>query len=908
MRSGFFALLFLTALIVSGCGGAGVTTSPPVAPTVTSVMPASGATGVSVSTAIYGSFSEAMNASTIGASSFTLSGPSGAVAGTVSYSSTSNSATFTPSANLAFNTQYTATITTAAMDSDGAALAANYAWSFTTAQAPAPTVTEVTPATGVIAVPIATALTATFSEPMNSSSLGASTFTLASGGASVAGTVTYSTTGNVATFTPSAPLANGTQYTATITTGVTSSNGAALAANYAWSFTTVAAPPAVTEVSPANNATNVAARSIVTATFSQVMNSSSVIGAFTLTTAGGSSVSGNVTYNTSNSIATFTPSADLAYDTAYTATISTAATSSAGIPLSQSYAWTFTTAAAVPTVLSTVPASGATGVSVTQALTANFSTAMSSTTISTSTFTLTGPSGAVSGIVSYSAGTDSASFIPSASLAYSTEYTATITTGAQSTADVALASNYQWTFTTGANPSVATVDFSISQQTIRGFGGSTAWLGTLTTQQATALFNPTNGLGLSILRVRIDPEGSASGGGAYGYKYETGEWDAELANAQEAQSANPNAIVFATPWTPPAVWKLAGGIVTNDGVTVNQAFASSCGSEGTDYCGGYLDPNHYGDYANYLEGFISFMASADAPPVNLYAISMQNEPEENVTYESCVWTPQEMDNFVESLTSSDPNPLTTKLMMPESAVFNFDFSNPTLDDTSAEPNVSIIGGHLYSSGESVNDPQPYALAEGFGKDVWATEHYLCPVSGGCNGSAQPTIADALNAAEEVHNTLVVAGYNAYVWWWIWDDECDGVNYGLMNDGGGESGSGCYTSAQPSPTYYGYAIGQFAKFIQPGYVRYEAPANPQSGVYLSAYSGTQSGVTHYVLVVINANTAAVTESFILQNGNITSLTPYQTTSAGGLMAEPGVAVSGGQFTYTLPAQSITTLVQ
>ena len=70
---------------------------------------------------------------------------------------------------------------------------------------------------------------------------------------------------------------------------------------------------------------------------------------------------------------------------------------------------------------------------------------------------------------------------------------------------------------------------------------------------------------------------------------------------------------------------------------------ATCG-EGAGYCGGYLDPNHYADYANYLEDFVKFFNTTNG--FNLYAISMQNEPEENVTYESCVWTPQQMDTWV----------------------------------------------------------------------------------------------------------------------------------------------------------------------------------------------------------------------------------------------------------------------
>lgn len=880
MRLGIGSLLASAALIVSGCSGGPASTSaspPPTAPAVTTVTPASGATGVTISAAITASFSEAVNASTISSSSFTVTSTGGAVAGTVSYSSSNNTATFTPSASLAFGTRYTATITTAATGADGAPLAADYSWSFTTAPAPAPTVSAVMPANAETAVSIVSPVTAAFSEAMNASSLTGATFTLAAPGGAVIGTVTYSSSSLMATFTPTTPLAYSTQYTATITTGATAANGAAQAANYTWSFTTAVAPPpvpAVTAVSPADGATEVPTNQVVTATFSQAMSMSTLNNSFTLAAQGGGAVAGVVDYSSGSMAAAFTPSAPLAYNTTYTATITTGAQSAAGAALAANVIWSFKTAGpSAPTVTSTVPANSATGVAVNQVLTATFSAAMNSSSLNASTFTLTGPGGAVAGVVAYSPSSTTATFTPSANFAYSAQYTATITTGAQSAAGAELAGSYQWTFTTSANPALATIEFSSPEQTIRGFGGSTAWLGQLTTQQATALFNPVSGLGLSILRVRIDPEGSA------GSDWQTGQWTTELNNGLAALAANPNAIVFASPWTPPPSMKTS---------STSQPYYSggaAC-SPGSGYCGGYLDPARYSDYATYLEHFVSYFADNG---VNLYAISMQNEPDYSAApgenYESCSWTAAQMDAWI----AANASVLTTKLIMPESYNFNEAQSNTALQDSSAVNRIAILGEHLYG----VSNPLPhYRAAENDGKDVWMTEHSLTP------GGSQPTISDALAAAEEVHNSMTTGGYNAYVWWWIWDNTADGINYGLINS----------STSSPVPTYYGYALGQFARFIQPGYVRYDATASPQSNVYVSAYSGVQSSATHYVIVVINAASASVTQSFTLQGCVVTSLTPYQTTSAGGLVQQPAVVVSSGQFTYTLPAQSITTFVQ
>jgi glucuronoarabinoxylan endo-1,4-beta-xylanase len=112
----------------------------------------------------------------------------------------------------------------------------------------------------------------------------------------------------------------------------------------------------------------------------------------------------------------------------------------------------------------------------------------------------------------------------------------------------------------------------------------------------------------------------------------------------------------------------------------------------------------------------------------------------------------------------------------------------------------------------------------------------------------------------------------------------------------------------TPTFIGSAMGQFSRFVRPGYVRVSATANPASGVYVSAYFN--SSPSHYVIVAINANTTAQNINFTLSDAatKISSLTPYATTSAGGLIPQTAVAVTGGQFYYTMPAQSIVTFVQ
>ncbi|MGB9724382.1 MAG: lamin tail domain-containing protein, partial [Chloroflexia bacterium] len=106
----------------------------------------------------------------------------------------------------------------------------------------APTVRSVGPADGATNVPVSTIVTATFNIALNPSTVSTSTFFLEGPFGPVAGTVGYDPATYTAVFTPSAALAYGTAYTAHLTTGIQSGEGAPMCAEYTWSFTTAQAP------------------------------------------------------------------------------------------------------------------------------------------------------------------------------------------------------------------------------------------------------------------------------------------------------------------------------------------------------------------------------------------------------------------------------------------------------------------------------------------------------------------------------------------------------------------------------------------------------------------------------------------------------------------------------------------
>jgi hypothetical protein len=343
------------------------TTAPP--PAVTATVPAGGATNVPLNQKIAAAFNTPMNASTITATgTFTLAvaGGGAAVPGTVTYDAASKTAIFAPTAALAASTQFTATVTTAAQSAQGSALAANYAWSFTTGQevnASAPFVTSTNPASAATNVPLNQRISATFSTFMDPARISApGTFTVVEtiGGAAVPGSVTYDTASKTAIFTPSVALANSTQYTAAISDAATDLAGIALTTGGVpnpWSFTTGSSTntvaPTITVTNPASAASNVPVNKTINATFSTPMDPTTITNAtFTLAVAGigGASVNATVVYDPASQIATFTPTANLTVGTQYTATISKVVTDLSGNALVAGAApnpWSFTTGVSI---------------------------------------------------------------------------------------------------------------------------------------------------------------------------------------------------------------------------------------------------------------------------------------------------------------------------------------------------------------------------------------------------------------------------------------------------------------------------------------------------------------------------------------------------------------------------------
>jgi hypothetical protein len=331
----------------------------PAPPAVTSTTPAGGATGVSRTVAVKAVFSRSLDPSTVDASTFTLTGPSGAVPATVTYDDTSQTATLAPSSPLASSTTYSAHLSTGIHALDGKPLASAVDWSFTTAVAVPPQVVATVPAAGATDFGTGVKPRATFSRSMDPATLTASTFTLTGPAGAVAATVAYDSATLSATLTPSAPLTAGASYTARLAATVAAADGTPLGQAFTWSFTVPATPPAaptVSAMSPAAGSTFVARSTTVTATFSRAMDPATVNGSTFALTGPSGAVTATVGYDAAANVATLTPAALLSAGTTYTAQVTTGAKALDGTPLASAAGWSFTTSACPCSLFSPVQA------------------------------------------------------------------------------------------------------------------------------------------------------------------------------------------------------------------------------------------------------------------------------------------------------------------------------------------------------------------------------------------------------------------------------------------------------------------------------------------------------------------------------------------------------------------------
>jgi glucuronoarabinoxylan endo-1,4-beta-xylanase len=390
------------------------------------------------------------------------------------------------------------------------------------------------------------------------------------------------------------------------------------------------------------------------------------------------------------------------------------------------------------------------------------------------------------------------------------------------------------------------VDWNDVHQRIDGFGASSAFTGfTWTTAQADMFFSTSSGIGLSLLRSQIQPGGFATA--------------TEIGLMQMAQARG--VTIWSSPWSPQASFKDNNSVISGDFVSANNQA-----------------------YANQLAGYAATMKNTYG--VNIYAISIQNEPDEAASYTSCLWTDQQIHDFVPYLYGAlaASNVATTKIMLPEDIHWRTNYYLTAMSDPPVAAEVGIIANHNYDGANfQTGATTPPAALPAYGKSLWETEV-------GTGDPYDGSISNAIYWAGRIHQFMTLAQANAWHYWWLISLNPD--NEGLTDTAG-------------NPAKRMYALGQFSRFLRPGY--YQIGVNTSIPALISAYHDSSS--PGFAIVAINTNSFDLTnEIFALTNfPSANFVTPWVTSSNLSLASQPSVAVANSEFVYTLPAMSIVTFV-
>ncbi|MBO5380705.1 MAG: hypothetical protein J6A40_01255 [Bacteroides sp.] len=366
------------------------------------------------------------------------------------------------------------------------------------------------------------------------------------------------------------------------------------------------------------------------------------------------------------------------------------------------------------------------------------------------------------------------------------------------------------TVTQAAGYKAASVTLNAAEkyQPVAGFGGMLnpkIWCGSnvLSTAEIDKLYSP-NQLGYSILRLMIYPNPN--------------DWAADVPAAKAA--AAHGATIFACPWD------------------CTDALADKLNGKK------HLKHENYAAYAQHLVDYIEYMRSQG---VEIYAISVQNEPDMEFTF----WQPNEVVTFLKEHGQTIRN-TGVKLMAPEACGTQPEYTDPVLNDAAAMAQTDILAGHIYQgfidveSGSYVKNRHDYICGlykKLNGKTWWMTEHLFN------DGEKSDNQADwqfqrwdyCLNhLGKEIH--MCMEGYcSAYIYWYL------KRFYGMMGDDDKRS-----PVAKGEIAKNGYILSHYARFASN--TTRVAAETPQSKLLTTAYINADG--TELTVVMLNMQNQAL----------------------------------------------------
>jgi len=335
---------------------------------------------------------------------------------------------------------------------------------------------------------------------------------------------------------------------------------------------------------------------------------------------------------------------------------------------------------------------------------------------------------------------------------------------------------------------------------------------------------------------------------------------------------DPDIKVIASSWSPPAWMK------SNHNVSE----------------GGYLLPQYYNEYAEYIVAYIKLFKEKTGG--DLYAVSLQNEPTFWEPYNSCQYTPRTYCDLIKVVGERfEMEGLTTKLFYPEEVMVResdmLGWMTTLNNDVYAREYVDIVAVHGYESTGTTagtiggelwekyyND---YVNYPGYPKQFWMTE----------TSGEENSLTGAIHQMAGLSHAITHGRLNAWVFWTISGESLDPYSlsevYNLMLNG------------VKLKKYY--ASKNYYRYVRPGAIAIES-ASTDMDVLVNAFWHEEDNTLTYVLI----NKSGIGKIVNFNSYNMATDTRLYRTSATENCEEIGIPE--GTESFLLPPLSISTFYQ
>jgi O-glycosyl hydrolase len=221
----------------------------------------------------------------------------------------------------------------------------------------------------------------------------------------------------------------------------------------------------------------------------------------------------------------------------------------------------------------------------------------------------------------------------------------------------------------------------------------------------------------------------------------------------------------------------------------------------------------------------------------------------------------------------------------------YDYGHWLWKDTAAWGSFDIFGVHEYDS--QIAFAWPADVNGGVkDKEIWQTE--MSGVRYWPEQGPSTDINNGVAVAGWIHSALTVGQASAWLWWWYqayYEDDNEGL---ALTKSGGTTAKRYFT------------LGNYSKFVRPGYIAVEVAGNDNADVLLSAFKSADSATV--VVVAVNKGGAAASPMIAFAGGTApASCTPTVTSATDDLKEGTAVTVTGGVLAASLASKTVTTYV-